>query len=310
MKILIVHNHNRFTGVSTLLYTLSKELVSLGHDVYFWIRSNEDDRCILNEQLKFNGVKVIVAKEIKEEFDLILFNYRDTYEKYKHLKGVKKFFVHGLMDKAYVPPINGLEEIFVFGERAYDFINVNYKKTLIRNFIDVEYYKTKTTINKKLKNILVFDSRQNAHSQSLITYAASKIEAYVSILGESYYGNTLTFDVRTRIDSADLVIAYGRSAIEAMSMSKPVIIYGYNGGDGYIAPKNFRKMLETNLSGWSSGDAGINCSATKKLKPPFEEKIENLISEFEKYDSADGAINRILAQNYFSVKLYIDTITK
>lgn len=301
MKILIVHSHNRFTGVSTFLYTLSKALIELGHSITFFIKSKEDETSLFDKKLEKLGVRVFIHKSKtifdENDFEQIFFNYNSDFETFKSLNGKKKFFVHGLMEKDYLPPEN-IDKVFVFGERAFDFIKCNCEKKLIRNFIDVEYFSSNIKPNNVLKNILIFDGRNSMHTHTLILRAASRINAYVSILGKVDSTDSLIQDTREVIEKADLVIAYGRSAIEAMSMGKPTIIYGFNGGDGYLTTKNFRSMLETNLSGWS----------IRSLKQPFEENIDSIINEFKKYDSGDGIINRILAKNYFSSNLYIKKI--
>lgn len=304
MKILIVHSHNRLTGVSTFLYTLAKVLVGLGHSVTFFIKSREDDRLILEKQLESLGVRVFVHRSNiifqENNFEQIFFNYSSDFEIFKTLKGSKRFFVHGLMERDYLPPLKGIDKVFVFGERALNFVKCNCEKVLIRNFVDTNYFKSSKILNKELKNILIFDGRQSIHTHTFILKAASKINAYVSVLGQLSHEDRLVHNTRKVIESADLVIAYGRSAIESMSMGKPTIIYGFNGGDGYVLPKNLRKFMETNLSGWSN----------RTLLPPYEESVDKLIEEFKKWDREDGEINRRLAVEFFSPNIYIQEILR
>ena len=89
------------------------------------------------------------------------------------------------------------------------------------------------------------------------------------------------------LTKADLVVATGREAYEAMAMGKNVIVSGNNSGrsgtelmDGFVDDETFFKFRRNNLSGRYSQ---IRISS-----------IDVFLKELEKYNQEQGASNRNL----------------
>ena len=155
----------------------------------------------------------------------------------------------------------------------------------------MERFRPINKINIRLQKILIFDIRNSGFYDSLIMKAASSIGAYVSIMQTGW-------NVEERIKDADLVIGYGRCIIEAMAMGKCAIVYGLNGGDGYVDSVNYEKMMQTNFSGWS----------IRSMKQPENISIEEIITELKKYNSTDG--NRLFKKTIanYNMNSYIEQI--
>lgn len=298
MRILILHCHLRLTGVSTWIYTVSKELKNLGIEIDLFVTPVDNE--VFNEVLleKFKEIFSNIYFDIpKDNYDEIWYNYHpDAARFFRRSGALKKFFVHGLMDVNYQVPYDFNGKVYVFGERAYNFVNYD-NKILIRNYIDTDRY-VPTSINNKLEKILILDSRTNGFTSSLILEAANEIGVYVSTLGINRISTTPRWEVEEYINKADLVIAYGRSAIEGMASGKPVIIFGINGGDGYLTSYNYQTFMITNMSGWS----------TQILKRPHECEVEKIIIELNKYNPDDGVFNRKIAEEEFSIKKNINKL--
>lgn len=300
MKLLFVHEHSELTGVSTFNYTLIEALLKKYKDIEIdfytsgpWSIYLEN----LEKLLHFSG-KIYMNSYPEKEYDQIFFNYITSFEKFKEYKGIKKMFIHGLMNYDYIPKNGMFEKIYVFGERAYNYIRCNSEKILIRNGVNIDRFNYLDNINYRPEKILISDGRNNNFTINLIQSAAKKTNSYVQTLGKDQYNDKLKWDVEEVIKTSDLVFAYGRSAIEAMAMGRPVIIYGINGGDGYLAKNNYKKMMETNLSGWS----------LRTFPEPMECKKELIEEEILKYSRIDGVINRQIVEEYFDINLYLEKI--
>ena len=120
------------------------------------------------------------------------------------------------------------------------------------------------------------------------------------------YWKVIEKDVTKKIEESDFVMGYGRSVYEAMSMGKPVLVFGHNSptnknklkstgissnvedgfSDGWIDENNFKKLLYRNCCGWS-----------KKI---YIDNKNDMISLIEGYDYKMGNVNRTLAEKHLS----------
>lgn len=296
-KILIIHKHNRLTGVSTFIHTITKKLHQLGHEIHIYIENKEcRDNLLIENLTPYSEVHLYTPPNIK--FDQVFFNYNTHVSKFNYYGCIKKFFVHGLMNDEYVPPLTGIDKVYTFGERAYDFVKTECKKVMIRNGIDLERFKYAPNKLKDLEKVLVLDSRNNGFVSNILTSICGRLGIFVTFLGINQYNDKLIWNVEDIIKSADLVIGYGRSAYEAMAIGRPVIVYGYNGGDGYITKDNFPKMLEANCSGWS----------LRTMDIPHNGNVEQILTELMRFRFIDGAMNRALAEEYLNIDDYMEEI--
>jgi glycosyltransferase involved in cell wall biosynthesis len=101
--------------------------------------------------------------------------------------------------------------------------------------------------------------------------------------------------IEDKINSSDLVIALGRSAYEAMSCGRPVIIFDHRPyfqaiGDGYLL-NDFNNYLKN------------NCSGRYSMKNFSEEELK---SEFQNYKPKDSVLAREIAEKNFDIKIKVD----
>lgn len=86
-------------------------------------------------------------------------------------------------------------------------------------------------------------------------------------------GDVRVPNIRDYIKEADLVIALGRCVYESLSMGRNVVIYDYQGGDGFVTPENIYLFRQRNCSG-----------RTNRLRYTPEQ----LRAEIDKYDPSFG----------------------
>ncbi len=55
-------------------------------------------------------------------------------------------------------------------------------------------------------------------------------------------GEAQTLDVPRAITEADIVVGYGRSALEAMACGRPAYVHDHSGSEGWITPESYERM--------------------------------------------------------------------
>ena len=106
----------------------------------------------------------------------------------------------------------------------------------------------------------------------------------VGALGEA------TCEPEQAIWAADLVVAKGRAALEAMACGKPVLIYDQFGGDGWVTAERYEAMEADNFAG---------------LSAPLVLTGERLDEELADYHPDMGTVNRELATMHHSARTHV-----
>ena len=299
MNILIILAHNRFTGINTWAYTLTKELSSRGYTVDI-----EIDDGYLEEFTFVDGYNDFV-KKLKKVCNKIYVRDFVDYSKYdfsimsynihidKPTSGKKIFVIHGTE----LPWFDISDYIVDYrvGTSKYNYEHMKCNG-LIHNGIDMEEFSLEKwdPPNVKPKRALLLSRYGLPHH----LYYACKV------LGIELEHSVFDTNIEEKIGLYDFVISHGRGAYEAMASGRPVLVYnsmfkdseGKTLCDGWVKEETFRKILDRNSSGWSFRyDVGTI------------EKFKKMIS---KYDYTDGKRNRELVQNMLSSKIMGDKFEK
>jgi glycosyltransferase involved in cell wall biosynthesis len=214
MKVVIVHKHSRYTGVSSFVYTIAKHLCrEMGHEVHVVIPDQSNKRYC---QLLKTAVKGNLRTSYSGPADVFIFNYASDVSAYKNWSGKKVFVVHGLMEPEYVPPMKSIDKVICMSKRAFNHIDAPVK-LLINQPIDLDRFNVRKPINDELQKVLMLDARNNNFYTSKIQSACAELGIYCQTLGKNIFGDNSRFDVETVINTSDLVIGYGRSIYEALA---------------------------------------------------------------------------------------------
>jgi len=268
MKILIaLHNLSFFGGVQTWSLTMCSALKNMGHEVSF-----------------FTCTAGISNGKI---FDLILCNSNQALNDIKEFKGKKIFISHGILPPL-EQPIKGADiYVAVSEEVAKNCETQGFPvQRIIRNPIDLDKFRF-SGCNEKVKTIAFFDysRRKFSFMDELEKHGFKMLKV----------GNPPIPEPEKIIESADLVMAKGRSAYEAMAMGKNVIVSGDNNGcsgidfmDGFVDNKTFFEFRLNNFSG-------------RHNQIPIS-SIDVLLKEIGKYDQKQGTSNRGLIYKHNNSK--------
>ena len=286
MRILSINHYTSITGVGTWTYTLLNAIKEIHPNIIvdIWFKTDNRDSLLIRQLSRV--VDNIYFEKPDNQYDIVYTHYAEKeYPKTKKIY----HFIHNIMSGNYMNPY--ADKIFCFSERVYNYIDFS-NKELIRNGIDIKRFKY-IKPKKELKNILVFDSRNNAFQNSKVLAASSMLGKYMSFLGEDLNHNIHNrWNVEDYIKSSDLVIAVGRSAIESLAMGKNVLIANINQANGLVTEDNFDEHTETNFSGW-----------TKYRNDNYD--VSYLAKQFKLYNPVSL---RDLVIKKYNINLYIEQI--
>lgn len=211
------------TGSKTWIDTMKKELELLGHNVTLYTPN---------------------TNILDMKFDLAIINHNSCLKQLTYLPCKKIFTSHGILP-ALEQPIKGADIYISVSEEVQQHLReLGYESTVIRNGIDCEIYKSTKPTNTTLKNVL-FSSHYQGSALPIIKQACNELGLNLTIIGK---GNEVSNAI-DYINDADLVIGLGRTAYESMACERNVIIYDYNGADGFVTPETILDYRKNNCSG-------------------------------------------------------------
>jgi len=293
ISVLFILAINHYTGVTTWAYELIKGLNQFDIDVVFL--SNNPYLISEKEYVKdvSQYANVISSLDFNKKYDVVLLHNTDHEDVAKRIGENTIFVSHSSMVDNAKPKLKHSKHITVSGRSKY----VLGADMFILNGIDLNKFKSNKLLNKIPKKCLYHN---RFRPQKFVYEACEELNIKLD------YWSVIEKDVTKRIGESDFVMGYGRSVYEAMSMGKPVLVFGHNspinknrlnetgissniqGGfsDGWVDESNFKEMLHRNCCGWD-----------KKI---YIDNKNDMINMIKGYDYKMGDVNRTLAEKHLS----------
>lgn len=284
LKVLIATNHlHMLGGTESYTYAIIEEMIKRNFDVQY-----------------FTFKKGIVSNKIEEElkvdfmsyskYDIILANH-STCVKKLFLKGFIIQTCHGIYPDLEQPSKFADYHVAISEEVEYHLFKLGFKSQLIRNGINLERFSSKKKINDKLTNVLSLCQSTNANS--IISNVCFRNKWKFSSVNK-FIDNI--WEIEEKINDSDIVIGLGRSAYEAMSCGRPVVIfdnrpYSKAYGDGYLTEEILYESLKNNCSG-------------RRYKLNFN--LHNLEEELSKYNRKDAEFLKNFVQKDLDIRIIVD----
>ncbi|SFN33070.1 glycosyltransferase family protein [Salegentibacter flavus] len=284
LNILVATNHlDKVGGTETYTYTLIEELKRRENiEVnFFTFKKGEVSDKIENEL----GISFFEEKR----YDLILANHNTVVENiFKY--GYTIQTCHGIFPKLEQPSKFADFHIAISKEVQNHLSKLGYTSKIIKNGINTKKYSSTKDLNKQLKNVLSLCQSDSANE---------KLKLCCDKMGFKFtkankFKNP-SWDIASLINEADIVVGLGRSAYEAMSCGRPVVIFDDRSyfdsvGDGYV-----KDIIEESIQ--------FNCSG-RFLNKKFN--VEDLQNEFLKFDFRDGLYLRNYVLNHLTIEKAVD----
>ena len=196
------------------------------------------------------------------EFDIIFHNHNNTLSDDFKAK-CKIYTTHGKFHKLEVPAKGMDAYVAVSREVAGHYSEFN--PYVIHNGIDTEYYHGPDS-DRPVKNIL-YSSNSKSNFPLILRIAALSLGLKFRRIGRKIN----KFNIKDDLLWADIVFGLGRTAMEAMSCGKKVIIadkrpYTNFGMDGLLTPENAAISQNNNYTGRAMQKPITLLSIRKELK--------------------------------------------
>lgn len=271
-------------GTETFTFTFIEELLNYKHF----------------EVEYFTTVRGAIAKKIEDQlgisylskkvYDVIFFNHNQVLETLKFNLKVRGVFIqtcHGIYPELEQPHYRADGYVSISQEIQNHLALRGYSSLLLLNMINLSRFKSDKVLNDVPKSLLSL-----CHSEEANSFLKEVSHELGIVYREAFKYKNAVWNIERVINQSDIVIGLGRSALEAVSCGRPVIIYDRRRyfdayGDGYLAD-NLGLSLQNNCSGRYS----------KKVLSKQE-----LITEIKKYDKGDAqklrafAIKKLDAKN-------------
>lgn len=271
MRILLTNEFlGSYTGSETWVKTMADELKK-NHEVHTFTMNGRD---------KITGCSV----DDGGAYDLALINHNTCLEALKNRQiGTRIFTSHGILPDIEQPKPGADVYIAVSEEVQEHLQQKGFESRVIRNPIDTHQFR-EVRPREQLENILVISHHND--NLPLIKQACAGYKL------ECVGGSKMVSNIEEYIGDADLVITLGRGCYEALAMGKNVIVYDYNGGDGYVTRETIYEYRKHNCSG-------------RRFKKNYT--VEELTQEIQKYDPNNSLRNYIEQEHDVShiVKQYL-----
>lgn len=279
MKILLTNfTLGSLGGTQTWVQTMAKELVELGHTVYLFAGDN-DYKIIATAYTKFDP---------DVEYDLALINHNTCLSALEGVKiGTKIFTSHGILPEL-EQPIKGADiYVGVSEEVVENLTKQGFPAHVVRNPIDLTLYRPNrvfTHFPQPLRKVVYMSNYQGAVLE-VIKGACDKLKLELHV-----YGKNNTIRSLDAMHQADIVIGLGRTAYEAMSCNKNVIVFDYNGADGFATPETLLEFRKNNCSG-RRYNIKLDVDGLVELLKKYDHKLQ-----LRKYIEENNDVKKIVNQ--------------
>jgi hypothetical protein len=296
-------SHNRLTGVSTYSHTLASALKRRGHRVAIAIARAETRDPLLHERLRSEGLLLRDARAAAE-YSHVVCSDRLTLDVSRSLPAKKLFVAHGLgeplleVTAEVAPSIHHLFCVSPFMQQHYSERLPQLRNSFLPNVIDTRRFAFVPS-HRTLRSVLVSDRRTAEAYFAPLVKLGKKHRLVVVRVSELNLGNAI-WEMEKVLGEFDLVLAYGRSAYEAMSCGRNVVVFGQRGGDGFVTRSTFAPMFQRNCSGWG----------TRKLEMSQPDVWEQLEAEILRFDPDAGIANRRLVEEHLDVEHHVDELLR
>jgi hypothetical protein len=271
-------------GSETFTYTMTKELIRRGHNVYiFTFKKGLVYSKIINE------LKAIEMSE-NIKYDLILANHTSCID-IVYGKGPIIQTCHGYIPLPEQPNPKADYHVGISKEVVDHLSSKKFKSTLIHNGIDCDRFNKLKDTNKVLTNVLSLV--QNDETNDRLSKICKSLKLNFTSFNKK---SNFVWDIENKINDADLVISLGRGTYESFACGRQVFVYDTRSyfkpfGDGLTTSNNIQELIKNNCSG-------------RRYKKTYTD--DDIIKELKNYDAIEGDKMREFALKELNIVNQLD----
>lgn len=282
MRILIAIQHfDRPNGAASYALITARHLARLGHEVGI----HTPDAGAMAEIARAAGIAV--ADDESEPPDAILSQDRMVaFTLAERWPGVPQVFVaHGAYrDEAMPPQLPAAAVATVaLNDRVAGRVRAlaaDVPVIRLRQPIDVELFRPRGRPSATPRQALLFGNYLTGAARDRVIAALERAGMEASQLG--WHGRSDAHPERA-LAGADVVVGYGRCALEAMASGRPTYVLDHRGGDGWVTSESYPR-LEANGFAGTATDESLD--------------VDALTAAFRAYDPELGELGRKLVARH------------
>jgi len=281
-------------GATTYLLTTAPYLQRLGHDVTLYSPDAGDTAALARER----GLRVATSEsELPGEVDGVL--VQDTVlalELADRFPVPQLFVAHGAEhDLAAPPQLPGVTAaIVVMNDRVARrarALAVDSEVVRLRQPIDIERFNVRGPAREVPERVLLLGNYLRGRRRQLLTDVCEELGLEWRQIGRD--GQMVT-DPASEIAAADIVVGYGRSALEAMSLGRPTYLFDHVGADGWVTAESYPALEADGFAG------------TAFPEPADAERVRR---DLKAYDGQMGVVNLQLIRGHHSPFEHADQLS-
>jgi hypothetical protein len=237
-------------GIQSYSVTVGVALERLGHEV--WLFSNElGDAADLAAR---RGLRVVGSEsELPPECDAVLAQEGPEAVEMKDRFGQTPLILVTHMpdtDTVWAPQLEGLvASVVAMNDRIADRLKtlaIAPEVVRLRQPVDLQLFKPRGALSERPRKVLLLGHHLRGPRRDIVTAACEELGLSWTQAGA--HGEA-TVEPQRLIAEADIVVAWGRSLLEAMACGRAVYLYDYQGMDGWVTPQTYPGMEADGLHG-------------------------------------------------------------
>lgn len=295
MRLILANNHLGLGGSESYLFTVAEQFERLGHEVVIYAAELGPGAELVRER----GLKAIAEDELAGEWDAALVQDAAVSHQISancpHLPQV--FVAHSAMFDLQAPPqLPGLVGAIVvlndrIAHRARSYATAA-EVVRLRQPIDTARYFPRSALPEVPRRALLLSNNPNEDRLRILEKACEGAGIELERVGGS---GRFTADPGPRLAAADIVIGYGRSALEGMALGRAAYVYDWKGGDGWITAESYPSIEADGFAG-SGGGAPID--------------VERLTEDLRRYSAAMGPVNHDLVYSHHKAGVHAEELVE
>jgi hypothetical protein len=249
MKLLLATNHLGLGGSESYLLTVAEQLDRLGHEAVLYSPEGGPGSAVAEER-----AIPVVTGELPEQFDAALVQDGGVSLQIADRRpdAPQLFVCHsGIFNLQAPPQLETVDVAVALNERIAERLRhyaAEVEVVRLRQPIDTERFFPREALSEVPRKALLLSNTPNA--DRLLMIEAACAEAGIEL--ESLGGRSgQTTDTRAAVAGAEIVIGYGRSALEAMACGRAAYVYDWNGGDGWVTKESYPAIEAGGFAGRS-----------------------------------------------------------
>lgn len=259
MRVLITLSHLGLGGTETYSVTLAEQLERLGHPTSLHAASADERgrelvasrglNASVGDPVAFDGLADIDCVVAQDALSAYAFAARRD-----DLPQV--FVIHGLASFEHpaealrpAPPVITLNGRI---EARAEALAGSPEVVRLRQPIDLLRHRPRRPSRARPRRVLVLGN-QNLDGGHLLILEAACADLGLELVRIGMQGTPMIAP-EDAITGADIVVGYGRSALEGLGMGRATYIWGHGGGDGWVTPETYSALEADGFSGAATDD--------------------------------------------------------